>query len=334
VPSVEITRTNPLDHASEIKHLFLTHDRPEFPEFFDRAYPSAVRSGARSWIGMDTDRLVLHVAQFPHLFAFGEQTVVAGLLANLMAAKSHRTFLPAVNLLGRMTEESRAEAAFDFLYRDPSMAAKAVFAAAGFSTVGMLDRFVLPLAGGSWYTDAVVRLYGLVLRLGAWRRRLGVKRHEASSFDADAFERPIGTASGLRPFRPSALYHQRLPGYPSSADYWFTFHSNRGSAPASAAVFVRGSADGTARLLTVSRPPDLPITAIVPALAKALRRLGYSRLWIFTLTGTHFAHELIRAGFVPRNDKAPFIALALTEVGSQALGSFATSEITELDCDR
>jgi hypothetical protein len=335
VSGVEITRTDPLDHAADIKHLFLTHERPEFPDFFDRAYPSAVRSGARSWIGVDTDqRLVLHIGQFPRRFTFREQTVVAGLLVNLMAAKSHRTFLPAVRLLRRMTEESRAAAELDFLYGDPSAAAQAVFKAAGYSTLGMLDRFVLPLGGDRWYSDTAVRLYRMVVRLVAWTGRLGAVRHEASGFDADAFEHPEGNAPCLRPFRPHALYHQRLAGYPSRTDYWFTFRADARSDHAIAAAFVRGSPDRTAKLLTIARPPDLSLTALVPALATALRRLGYSRLWILTLTGTHLAHELSCAGFVPRHENTPLIAFGLTELGDRVMRSSSTWEITELDCDR
>src|SRR4030081_3169600 len=69
VSGVDITRANPLDHAGGIKRLFLPHDRPEFPAFFDRAYPGAVRSGASSWIGLDADqRVVMHIGQFPHRF--------------------------------------------------------------------------------------------------------------------------------------------------------------------------------------------------------------------------------------------------------------------------
>jgi hypothetical protein len=335
VSSVEISRANPLDHAGEIKHLFVTHDHPEFPEFFDRAYPSAVRSGASSWIGVDTDRrLVMHIGQFPHRFALGEQTVIAGLLVNLLVAKAHRTFLPALSLLRRMAKESQAEAALDFLYGDPSTAAQAVFKSAGFSTVGMLDRFVLPLAGRRWYTDAAVRIYGMTVALGAHSRRFATVRQEASSFNADAFERPLGHAPALRPFRPRALYHGRLPGYPGRTDYWFTVQSRGRSTSVRAAVFVRGEADGTARLLTVARPPDIALTAIVPGLATALRRLGYSRLWIFTLTGTRLANELSRAGFAPRHETTPLIALALTQLGVQAMESTSTWEITELDCDR
>jgi hypothetical protein len=174
----------------------------------------------------------------------------------------------------------------------------------------------------------------MLVRLRTWPGQLGAVRHEAQSFDADVFERPIGHAPALRPFRPPMLYHRRLPGYPSGADYWFTFADPARSARPTAAVLVRGAPDGTAKILTIARPPDLSLTTIVPALATALRRLGYSRLWIFTLTATPLAHQLRRAGFVPRHEYTPLIALALTELGARAMRSSSTWEITELDCDR
>ena len=46
-----ITAVNPLDHETDIKQLFVTHERADFPSFFDRAYPAGVRAGGVSWIG-------------------------------------------------------------------------------------------------------------------------------------------------------------------------------------------------------------------------------------------------------------------------------------------
>src|SRR5207237_226986 len=48
-----ITTVNPLDHADEIKRLFVACGRAEFPGFFDRAYEPAVRAGGVSWLGRD-----------------------------------------------------------------------------------------------------------------------------------------------------------------------------------------------------------------------------------------------------------------------------------------
>ena len=124
--NLQIRCVNPLEHAGEIKELFLANERPDFPEFFDRAFPTAVESGGKSWIGVDaTGQLGLHIARFPHRFVWGEHTVVGGLLVTLMAAKPHRTVVPALTLLRLVTEDSRADGGIDFLYADPNAAGSA-----------------------------------------------------------------------------------------------------------------------------------------------------------------------------------------------------------------
>ena len=66
---VTIAVANPLQHVREIKDLFLANERPEFPEYFDRAYPPAVATGATSWLGRDSEgRLVMHIACLPRRF--------------------------------------------------------------------------------------------------------------------------------------------------------------------------------------------------------------------------------------------------------------------------
>jgi hypothetical protein len=335
VPNLEIRCVNPLDYAAAIKELFLANERPEFPEFFDRAYPSAVQRGGRSWIGVDPEgQVVMHMALFPHRFALGERMVIGGLLVNLMAAKAHRTVVPALILMRRVTEDAKADKGIDFLYADPNPSGGALLKAAGFSAVGLFQRFALPLADQRWYADVAARAYLVMLRVRAWGHSAAAIEHPAQRFDATAFERPSGDGAALRPFRPPELYRQRLTGYPSSTDYWFTFQRNGRSAGPAAAVFVRGGPDGVASMYSVAREPSFPVSAIVPGLASALRRAGYRRLFVSTLVGTHFARELRRAGFVPRSDRTPFFVRALTELGEQAMRSRDNWELTELDCDR
>lgn len=335
MPNLNIVRANPLDHAAGIKELFVAHERPEFPAFFDRAYPSAVESGGRSWIGLGPDgRPVLHIAVFRTHFVFGDRILVGGLLANLMAAKSYRTFIPALSLMRRLVADAQTEGEIDFLYGDPNPQALGLLKRVNFSLLGTLRRFVLPLGDRRWYVDALFRAYRAVVRLrGPWQR-VDAVAHAAHRYDADVLERPAGSAPSVRPFRPVALYRQRLPGYPSTSDCWFTLHRHSASAPSSAAALVRGSDDGVARLVSVSRDPSLSMSAIIPPIARALRRAGSTRLSVSTLEETHFARELKRAGFVPREDRFPVVALALTEPGVSALRAAANWEITDLDCDR
>jgi hypothetical protein len=161
-----------------------------------------------------------------------------------------------------------------------------------------------------------------------------MRQHAAQRFDADALERPAGGAAALRPFRPPELYRQRLAGYPASQDSWFTFHAPNDASEPSAAVLVRAMPDRAAMLVSLSRDPSLPLSAIVPPLASALRRAGHQRLSIFTLAGSHLAQELTRAGFRRRDNDVCIMARALTDAGHEALRAATSWEITELDCDR
>jgi hypothetical protein len=277
---------------------------------------------------------VLHVALFRQRFVFGDRLLVGGLVVNLIAAKSHRTFIPALALMRRLVADSRTEGEIDFLYGDPNAPAWALLKRVGFAPVGTLRRFMLPLANRRWYVDAIIRVYRAAVRLRApWPRVVAVA-HPADRYHADALERPVPSTSAVRPFRPVALYRQRLQGYPGTSDWWFTLHPRSAATASSAAALVRVSDDGTARLISISRDPSLRMSAIIPPIARALRRTGSSRLWISTLEETRFAGELRRAGFLPRQDSSPVVALALTEAGATALRAASTWEITDLDCDR
>ena len=180
----------------------------------------------------------------------------------------------------------------------------------------------------------MTRAYLRAVRIRAGGRSAQAIRHSAHNFDVRAFERPPADGTALRPLRPPELYHERLPGYPASTDYWLTFHRNRRSNRPCAAVLVRGRPDSTAVLCSITREPALSLSAIVPELAASLRRAGYQRLYVSTLAETRLARELSRAGFVARPEKTPFLAYALTPLGTNALRSTDTWEITELDCDR
>src|SRR5258708_15083684 len=94
-PPLTFTCVNPLDHADEIKQLFLAHERPEFPAFFDRAYPEAVAAGACSWGGRD-DRgpICSHVGQFSRPFVFSGHCGRGAPFGDLLVPTAYPAFLP------------------------------------------------------------------------------------------------------------------------------------------------------------------------------------------------------------------------------------------------
>jgi hypothetical protein len=161
-----ITTVNPLDHAEEIKRLFVTHGRAEFPDFFDRAYEPAVRAGGVSWLARDeAGQLVMHVACFPRRFRFGTRDVAGALLMNAMAAVPYRSFFPARTLMRRARDDLRARGDIDFLYTDPNDPARAVLEASGFRRIGTVERLVLPVGDHRWLVDGVIRLLHARARL-------------------------------------------------------------------------------------------------------------------------------------------------------------------------
>jgi hypothetical protein len=333
VPDLQTIDVNPLERAVEIKDLFLADNYSAFPEFFDRAYPSAVENGAKSWVGVDTNgRVATHIARFARQFTWRDKVLTGGVLLNLIAAKSHRTLLPAIALMRRMTSDSKTQRDVDFVYAIPSPAAAALLKAVGFSTLGSMDRFVFPLAGRRWYTDVPARLYQLAVRVRTTNRAKAVE-HAARDVDVTAFERPPGQSTRLRPMHPPEVYRQCLPNYPSATDQWFTFYLGMAEDHPDASVLVRGGAESVAILCSFSRVPGLLVSAVVPPLAASLRRAGYKRLQITTIAGTHFARELTAAGFIKRPHGLPFMALPVTESGVDALRCIADWEITELDGD-
>jgi hypothetical protein len=339
VASVSIIRVNPATYADAIKELFLAHERPEFPAYFDRAYHDG-ENGPTSWIALDDqERVVMHIARFPRLFTFGQRTLVGGLLANLMVAKSHRTGLPALRLIRTATSDSATDAHIDFLYGDPNARASGLLRSAGFSTVGMLQRFVFPLAASRWYVDALARVYQVLCRLRARSRGVELSEASATEFDPDEFTGRLEQGPAFRPVRPTALYRQRLAGYPAARDVWFIAHTRSQAARLAATLFVRGDLQRSAQLLSLARDPSVRLGTILPNVVDALRRQGYHRLWLLTLAGTHLAREITRAGFIPRRDGQgdggiPVMARALTVAGTEAVRAASIWEITDLDCDR
>ena len=165
-PSLVFARVNPLDYGDEIKDLFLAHERPEFPAFFDRTYADVVGEGAASWVGWDANgRICAHMAHFPRAFQLGKRVVRGSLLANLMVAKEHRTLWPALTLVRKLINDCRQSGSIDFLYGDPNDAALAILRAVGFRPVGALHRYVIPVGDQRRTVDLGIRLYHLLGRL-------------------------------------------------------------------------------------------------------------------------------------------------------------------------
>ncbi|HXL33465.1 MAG TPA: hypothetical protein VN953_00960 [Gemmatimonadales bacterium] len=332
-----IAAVNPLDHEEAIKQLFVTHERPEFPGFFDRAYPAGVRAGGVSWVGRDrAGQVVMHVACFPQRFRFGEREVVGGLMMNALVARPYRSFFPAHALIRRAKRDTKARGDIDFVYTDPNEQAKAVMDMCGFVRVGRLTRYVLPVGDRRRLLDGAIRLFHAGVRVvtgspGA----VALVGHPAAEVSTAGFEAPSGDSPRLRPYHGSARYAMRMEGYPGASDWWFTLPRNGDAGALAAGLLVRGpDSSGVADLQAVYRDPGLPLARLIRGLVASLRAKGCTRLQVWTVAESQFAGELRHAGFLPREGAASIVATALTATGESVLRSVRLWEITSLDCDR
>lgn len=327
----EIRRVNPLDFEKELKRLFVENGRPEFPEFFDRAYPSAVREGAVSWIGVARGGTVMmHLGRFPKRFRFAEVEARAGLFVNLMAAPELRTFFPAFSLLRSAIDDSRNEG-LDFVYADPNAPSAAIVTRCGFGVVGHLRRFVLPLRGHDLPSAIAARVYRL------WRAATS----PSSPFRAAevANEGPAPDEGSYRngsilPHRPSTLFRQRLSGYPGPTDRWVSVVSGEKESPVAWCLTRGPGPDGIISIVSVSCRSAAALTDIlVPVVARSARSRARS-MQAWTVEGSDLARALGQCGFRPRPEHVAIRGLAFNELGEGFVRRGQRWEITDLDCDR
>ena len=336
IPAIAIA--NPLDHAAAIKDLFVAHGLPSFPDFFDRTYPAAVRSGAMSWLGREASgRVVMYQACFPRRFASAQREVVGGLMVNLMVATAYRAFFPALTLLKRVVQDLEARGGIDFLYADPNTGGRILLEAVGFAPIGTLQRYVLPVSDRRVVLDGFIRLFHAWLRArnGAGARMAAVTQ-PAQGFPLASVAAPHLTPPTVAAYHDAALYASRLAGYPSPLDWWLTLHAPDVPADAPpAALLIRGpDASGKASLKAWRRAPGVDPAAPLPSLIAQLRQRGCTRLQVSTIAGSAFGRALRRAGFIPRDDTVPLLARALTPAGAACVAAVDAWEITDLECDR
>jgi hypothetical protein len=337
LPLPEISCVNPLLYRSALEQLFAEHERADHAEFFARAYPGAVAEGAKAWIGTDeAGRVVMHASRFPHRFLAGSDILIGGLIVNIMVAKAYRTHVPARALFDKYVADSRKEGDIDFLYTETTSRGANVLTGAGARVVGHIARFVLPITRGGLAANLAVRAY---LRLR--QRRLGAGRFHATRHAAEHFELgasdpplaardpPLGASDRIRGLHSLDLYRRRLKGYPTGLDHWVVANGADGKAVA----LVRGPEPSKyAWIQKLDWTNQSRGAAMVLAMVDVLREIGCHAVQIHTLAESAFADELRRAGFVERESQ-PFVALALSTKGAQALADIRKWQITDVDLD-
>jgi hypothetical protein len=328
-------RVDPLAHAADIKQLFLDHERPEFPAFFDRTYPDAVEAGAQSWIGRDAEgRIQAHVAQLPRRFLLGERQLAAALMANIMVATAYRRFWPAVGLARRAVTDMRRSGSFDFAYADPNDAALPIMRAAGFRPVGVVRRFVLPLGDRRPAVALGIGLYRCAVGALGRGPRLACVEQPARHVSGGTFPGP-GTASSLRPIRSVAVYRSRLAGYPADGDLWFVFRDLAASSDPVGRVLVRGPDErGVAVVCAWECGPLAALRSMLVTVTDRLRKRGATRLELSVVTGSPAERAVRRAGFLPRPESIPLLAVSFSEAGAAAVDGAPDWRVLPVDLDR
>jgi hypothetical protein len=330
LPLPEISCVNPLLYRPALEQLFAEHERADHAEFFARAYPGAVAEGAKAWIGTDqAGRVVMHASRFPHRFLAGSETLTGGLIVNIMVAKAYRTHVPARALFDKYVADSRQDGDIDFLYTETTARGANVLTGAGARVVGQISRFVLPISSGRLASNVAVRTYLRLRQRGLAAGRFQVRRHAAEHFLLDEFGPPLGASDRIRGIHSLDLYRRRLKGYPTAQDHWVVADGADGKAVA----LVRGpepSKYGWIQKLDWTN--ESRGAAMVLAMIDAFREIGCHAVQIHTLAGSAFADQLRRAGFVERESQ-PFVALALSRQGAQALADIRKWQITDVDLD-
>ena len=331
LPLPEISCVNPLLYRSALEQLFAEHERADHSEFLARAYPGAVAEGAKAWIGTDkAGRVVMHASRFPHRFLAGSDTMLGGLIVNIMVARPYRTHVPARALFERYVADSRADGDIDLLYTETTSRGANVLTGAGARVAGHISRFVLPISSERIASNVAIRAY-LHLR----QRRLGagrfhVTRHAAEHFVSTAVDAPLGTSDRIRGLHGLELYRRRLRGFPTALDHWLVVTDDGGG---KGAALVRGpESSGYAWIQKLDWSDECRGGAMVLAMVDALREIGCRAVQLHTLAESAFAAELRCAGFVARESQ-PFVALALSDKGERALADMRKWQITDIDMD-
>lgn len=329
---VVVRRVNPLGRGDQIKMLFERETLPGYVQFFDRAYPEAVDAGAASWVVLDEDdRVTGHLAIFPHRFTCDGVEYAGGLGANLVMDRRRRNLVNAIALVDTAVADLERERSVDFVFGDPNDDARSIMTSiGGFTDIGCLTRFVLPIAEPGILGPAVA-LY-LTVKLHGDGDGLAMEERSAFEFDPSAVETAPGVASTLRGVHPRPLYRRRLEGYPTDRDSWYVFR--RDSEVVAAALVRRFRGSGLAHLCSIRRQPGVPLASVVRPMVADLRSRGSTRLQVFSLESSALGRELRAVGFRAREGGIRFIVRPCSPRGRALLEQKPDWEITDLDCDR
>lgn len=325
-----VRKVNPLTMAEEIKALFMANERPEFPAWFDRAYPMAVREGASSWVLVHRDgQVVAHVGGFSTRLVAGGREAKGMLMVNLMADRHYRTFFPVLSVLKRAIQDMR-DAGTDFIFTNPNNAgAVATMGAVGLKQVAALNRLLMPLG----HANVAV---GSALSAAHWIRRRALPRVRATLVSVSEASRwTTETAcdvSRVTPRRSATLYGLRLAAFGTRLDMGIRLTIRDGTQVGAAIVRVPDEAEDP-RLITLRCRTLGSVAGGAAAIGRLLRARGLRRLNGIAVMQSAFARELQRGGFIQRHDPCAIVAMGCTDLGRAAVAGLAAADLEAIDFD-
>ena len=329
--SLTIRRIDPFTQADQIKRLFLEHERPEFPEWFDRAYPLAMRAGGSTWVSLDgNDRVVAHMSTFRAAFWLGDEVVHGALLCNLMVDKAHRTFFPVVALFKQVVKDLRSDGA-EFIYSNPINAgAIAVVRAAGLAKVGDHYRYLLPVGHRRLFLHAATGAYLACRRL--LNRGYSAKRvptQEAADWTIGVHTR----ISSVTAKRYPELYFMRYGNQDGPDTIGFAVYGPDGRQVGASVMRVNLEGDGNGDVITLRCLAMEHVPGIAAALGSAARHAGVRRVNLTVLAGTPYAAALVRGGFIQRTEPWSVVGVGCTDRGRAVIAGLAFSDLEKIDVD-
>lgn len=293
--SVVVEQCDPRVRAAEILDLFARHEQSQFEAAFDRAYRTRAGHGLRSWLGTLDGETVMHVSVSPIRFRRGDQTLVAGVMGDLLVAEAQRDFWAPVRLLRQVVADLKREGEVDFLLTTTTSDAETVFKAGGFKPYGHLRRYVLPLN----------RAY---LQLARLRSRAPRMRAESeAAMPTDPATLALGAADLWRPEARSEFYETRFAREEYLDQNWLRVSSDDGTpAPRVLLCRMRGMPEiGFADAIWSGRTDSL--AGPILGAAGWARANRFPRMVATALHESRATGALVRAGFVPRGVRSSLL---------------------------
>ena len=329
--ALKVRRIDPLTRADDLKRLFIDNERPEFPEWFDRAYPIAVSRGASAWILVDNaDTVVGHISAFAKTWMVGDEAVKGSLLCNLMVDKDHRSFFPTAALMRRMSSDLRNDGS-NFLYSNPlGPGAEAAARAAGLRKIANMNRFLFPIGHDKALLHGATGLNLIGRRL----LNRGVRAEPTTVEDVVRWTTTVRCRmSPVTPRRHRDLYFMRAGRLDGDDALAFSLVDGSGGQIGAALLRLQGTPPREATVLTM-RCLDLgQVPAAAAVLATRLRSMGVRRLNTTALEESSFAAALVRGGFVQRKEPWTIAAVGLTGPGEAIVKGMAVSDVEKIDVD-